>query len=250
MKISQFLPGFIFLTFFISCSGNSPDPVAAPALPSLNSISIIHGNTILWNYYDVGIDPENQTLEFAENRSAMFTANVVTFLNNDPASLTFKINQFTNTGDNIYVDLDLTITHPLGNEGFNGYDVRGIFIGNGSGSFDSDPSLTFPDPYIDATLINADGYTRWFNLEEFFNDGLFGFTQGMYSTKNYNFTSDINPYKYFAAGLGAYDDLWPYLNATSDFGVFTYSSSQTRNYRINFPFPVPGIKYGYSIAAD
>jgi hypothetical protein len=198
----------------------------------------------------VGIDPENQTLEFAENRSAMFTANVVTFLNNDPASLTFKINQFTNTGDNIYVDLDLTITHPLGNEGFNGYDVRGIFIGEGSGSFDSDPSLTFPDPYIDATLINADGYTRWFNLEEFFNDGLFGFTQGMYSTKNYNFTSDINPYKYFAAGLGAYDDLWPYLNATSDFGVFTYSSSQTRNYRINFPFPVPGIKYGYSIAAD
>jgi hypothetical protein len=75
------------------------------------------------------------------------------------------------------VEVDVSLTHPLNLEAYNGYDVRGIFIGNGSAAL-SYQGLDYSEDVIDQMLYNADGYSRWFNAIEFLVPGTLGYTQG------------------------------------------------------------------------
>ena len=67
------------------------------------------------------------------DRDAMFAVDVVQFLNNKAANLTFHVNGTPVGGGYVDVDIDVSITHPFSNmPQYDGYDVRGIFIGSGS----------------------------------------------------------------------------------------------------------------------
>jgi len=243
----------ICVGFLLSCSGGGD--TVNPLVPDTTSgtgATVQGGSsqTHLWGYYDVTIDIENGTVDAALNRSVMFAANVVQFLNNNPAALQFSINETVVEADWIDVDIDVGITHPLpGLQQYNGYDVRGVFIGDGSGSLEYNSDLDYALPGVDQTMYNPDGYTRWFNASEFSTAGLFGYTPGLFATKSYNGDATLNPYKYYADGLSPDEDVWTFLVDTGENGVFSSGSKNTRNYNICFP-NAKGVSYGYAVVAS
>ncbi len=257
------------------CSSGGGNPMAPAANPDLTG-SVGHvgqAQTHLWGYYDVYIDIENQSVEAVLNRMCMFTANVTTFVNNPASNLSFKIYGTPATAEYVDVDINVTIKHPFpGMTEYNGYDVKGVFMGSGSSTmkyssklkyakygtdqamydFNDKATLPYLDPYGDSLVGMPDGYTRWFNAKEFTFPGIMGYTQGKLATPGYQsmLTATLNGYKYFADGLGADEDLWTWLNANADTnGVFSAGTSNTRNYYLRFPTS-KGVKYGYAVVAS
>jgi len=261
----------------LSCSSGSGSPTAPAADPNLTGSSshVGQAQTHLWGYYDVYFDVENQTVDAVLNRQCMFTANVTTFVNGSTSNLAFNIYGTPATADYVDVDIDVSITHPFpGMTEYNGYDVKGVFMGPGSSTmkystkckyakYGTDQSLwdfnpdgddpAYTDPYAgDGAVGNPDGYTRWFNAKEFIFPGIMGYTQGKLATPGYQamLTATVNPYKYYADDLAANDDLWTWLNANPDSdGVFSAGTKNTRNYYLRFP-NANGVKYGYAVVAS
>jgi hypothetical protein len=122
-------------------------------------------------------------------------------------------------------------------------------MGDGAGtlsySFDCDVAEFGTDQY----MFDADGYTRWFNRSEFTTPGLFGYTPGGFASPGFAGTATVNPYKYFADGLGATEDVGDFLATTLDNGVFSAGSTNSRNYMLRFP-NTKGVVYGYAIVAN
>jgi len=163
----------------IGCSGS--DSPTSPNNSNDTSRSQVqeYPDKSLWGFFDGFMDLENGRMELVQNRSAAFALNVVTFLNSNPVSVQTNVNQITTGNGYIDVDVNVTIAHPLNLEVYDGYDVFGVFIGNGSASLMSNSSLVYPAKGIDQVLLNADGYLRWYNPTEFKVPGAFGYTQGI-----------------------------------------------------------------------
>lgn len=269
----------IFLTFIVTmgCAGKGGGPLT-PEQPDLTANSAVQKTqTHLWGLYDVYIDIETRTVEAIPNRSGMFAVNVTQFVNNPVSNLSFNIHGTPVTSSYIDVDIDVSIRHPFpGMTQYNGYDVRGIFLGAGSKVMKYNSDLKYAmyggtdqvmydyndkgtefyiDPYGDALVGMPDGYTRWWNPTEFSNPGLFGYTQGALATPKYQnqITATLNPYKYYADGLNPGADLWTWLTTKSNankFGRFSAGLKNTRNYYLRFPAPTPAVKFGYAILAN
>ncbi len=247
------------LFIVIGCSGGGGGAPIAPTgdQESAQDLTAASGpdeqqsQARLWGYYDVILDVASKTVKVVPNRSIEFALNIVKFLNQNPTSLSIDINEITPAPGYIDIDLDVTINHPLDDAGFDGYDVRGIFVGDGSTELDYNNDLVCPVPGNDQILLNADGYTRWFNPPEFWVPKIFGYIPGIYATPDYSGTATLNPYKYFGEGLGATDELWDYLNSgADDVGYFLHGTGNTRNYQLRFPVPLPGTRFGYAIVAN
>ena len=145
---------------------------------------------------------------------------------------------------------------------YNGYDVRGVFMGDGSGTLVTD-GLKYPQFGIDQVQIadpdppfdnsgSADGYTRWFNRTEFFQGGmpLLNYTPGNLASPGFSGNATLCPYRYFADSLGTSDNLWEFLDDHSDLnGVFSSGATNTRNYYLRFP-DTKGVVYGYAVIAN
>ena len=250
----------------IGCSGEGDIPVVPMGDEKVTDqrASMSGGSqTHLWGMYDCWLDLETMTVEAVPNRQSMFTANVVQFINGNPANLGFGINKTIPGIDYIDVDIDVSITHPFpGMYMYNGYDVRGVFVGNGSTYMKYDSGLNYPRHGTDQTMLadpydphnfeygKPDGYTRWYNRMEFTSPGLCGYTDGLFASKQYFPNSRINPYKYFADGIGpdtfTFSGLEQYQ---SQDGVFTAGETNTRNYYIRFPNSV-GVRYAYAVIAN
>lgn len=254
----------------LGCSGGG-NPVTPAGSDLTAGASIQSGSgsqTHLWGYYDLYFDFNNLTVEAVPNRNVMFAANVTTFLNGKASNMGFNIIGTPVDPNFIDVDIDVTLTHPFpGLTAYNGYDVRGIFMGDGSvnlmynsalkyAQYDStdqvmyDYNLTEADIHS-ALLGNPDGYTRWWNPSEFTTPGVLGYEKGKLASLNYTPTATLNPYKYFADGLGVEDDAYEWLTTNqATHGVFSAGSSNTRNYYLRFPMPSPGVNYGYAVVAN
>jgi len=244
----------------LSCSSGGVSPVTPTTTPELSGATIQAGQsqTHLWGYYDCYIDLETMTVEAVENRSTAFAANVVQFVNGNPANLKFNIKGTPMGTDYIDVDIDVSITHPFpGMSKYDGYDVRGIFIGDGSGSLDYSSDYDYPVLGKDQCMLTKpgsdtgtpDGYTRWYNRKEFGTPGLFGYTPGLFASNGFAGTASLCPYKYFADGLSVNKDLWTFFLDTDDDGVFGAGKTNTRNYYLRFP-NAKGVVYGYAIVAN
>ncbi len=233
------------------CSGGS-EPVTPDA--RLNDINVTTEpitRTHLWGYWDINVDIESRSVEVIPDRLMMFTVNIVKFLNNDPIGIQFSFNGTTPGAGYVDVDLDVTIKHPLDDAGFNGYDVRGIFIGDGSGTLAYNTDLTYPVNGTDQVLLNADGYTRWYNPSEFLVPKIGGYVPGNFATSGYSGSATLNGYKYFGEDFAATDKLWDKLiSGLPNTGHFIAGSSNTRNYQVRLPIPDPGTIYGYAVTAD
>jgi hypothetical protein len=248
------------LIFFgFGCSSNASSPLIPP---SADNPAVMHSasGTSLLGIFTVFVDAESMEATASVNRSAMFTANVTTFINQNPATLSFDINEIIYGPGYLDVDIDVSIAHPfVGLDEYRGYDVRGVFVGFGSTSvFDTHwianedlNQVMMPDP--EDGLGGPDGYTRWYSYQEFSVPGmpLFTYVEGAYATPKLMPNATLNPYKYFCDELADDHDLsgdW-FLSITGSNGVFSPGSVNTRNYYIRFP-DATNVIFAYSIIAN
>jgi len=245
----------------VACSGKSGPTIPDGETDLTKSVESGHSATHLWGLYNIWFDSESGEMRYECNRQAMFTANVVNFLNNNPANLGFQINSIDPLPDALCIDIDISITHPFpGLPQYHGYDVRGAFMANGSGSLDYNSELTYAIDGMDQFMKTnpdtgsggPDGYTRWFNFPEFSEGGmpLLQYTDGIVATPGYEPPATLNPYKYFANGLESDEGLFDWLveNFDQD-GIFTSGATNSRNYYLCFP-DVTGVTYSYAVIAN
>jgi len=250
----------VFITLAIGCSNDSVSPLSP--IPDLTRGSVTTTGapqTNLWGYWDLYFDLENGTVEAVPNHQAEFAANVVSFLNSK-GGLGFLINETIPGTGFVDVDINVSLTHPLpGMTQYNGYDVRGIFMGNGTQTLKYDTQLKATNRDDEQYMLDdpddgdgggQDGYTRWWNPDEFTAPGLLGYTPGKAASPGYIGSATLNAYKYFADGLSATEDLWAFLSPGTGEGVFSSGATNTRNYYLRFPTPLPGVKYCYAVVAS
>jgi len=146
--------------------------------------------------------------------------------------------------------LDISLTHPFATKPqLSGFDVKGVLVTPGTLDIDG---LAFADA-DGIRLLNADGYTRWWNPLEFTLDGMLGYTEGLLASAPASLlTANVNPYKVFADALDTEAGLFSVAGVPIDDdtgrAVFTAGSTNTRRYMIQFPMdPGPLAIFGYAI---
>jgi len=246
----------IILTAGCAASDNNPmspqnsDPDTSPQVSGNNSdLDQRH----LWGYWSVAIDRSTGDVEVLPLRTANFNANVTQFLA-PPFSptllLSIKILPETDL-PNGYADLEIGLRHPFPElNQFKGFDVRTIFMADGTQQGEHDPAIIFSALENDeAVMLNPDGYTRWWNSTEFTDPHpVLSYRPFIMGTLPFP-SATLNPYKYFADDLGFDDDV---ADMTIDNrGVFTNSfDSLTRNFKIQFPTGPTGPKFLFNMAVD
>jgi hypothetical protein len=247
------LPAILFLaTAFSGCSGASLEGVAPSTQTSARTSD--SSGPQLWGLWDVEWNPSQDTFEAVPMRSAMFTANVIKFINGSSSNLIIKVNSIDHEPTWVDFDLDIGFKHPFpGLDIFTGFDVMGVFMGQGSAQYPGPEAFPVAGPN-DQQLLNPDGYTRRFNATEFTGAGqimpLQGFYPGKKGTPDYVPTAVLNPFIYFADGLDADDvDTSAFLaqNAPSR-GCFKAGSVNYRNFLVRMPNDLK--KFQYAIIAN
>lgn len=238
------------ILLLVSCSSSdSPttafdDPEKAVSYGGSNS----HG---LWGLWQFVADPEAQTLEYYQLRVPEFHLNVLPFLE-PPALLNLSLESdiiFDIPNNTLQVDIGLT--HPfLGLNEFAGFDVKGIVISRAD-LMGATPTVQWemPGPTT-LRLVNADGYTRMWNPDEFpyvLESELFCYKDGLLGAPDSfgNFDAQLNGYKYYCDGLLPGDPV-----TAMDFsqrGVFGPGSKNIRTFVISTP---QGLIFNYAIDAS
>jgi len=256
MKIRYGFLTIILVTTIIltACAGTS-NPVESGLSGNSSPDASTNGN--LWGYYDVAIDTASGAVEIIPIRTAEFAANVTVFLQ-PPLGTTqnmgihiVDMSDYMTTGR---IDVDVTLTHPFpGLDMYTGFDVMGVFIHYWDWNSEYDTSLAWPRTSDAARLLNPDGYTRWYNPEEFLSPNILGFVDGALGTKNAGFDATLNPYKYFCDGLAGEEDLIEFMHDPGNLdnrGLFS-PSVNTRRYELQFPLVSgsPVLKFQYAVVA-
>jgi len=269
------LTAALLLTAF-GCNNNSADPVTPENPADMTRLNSNSAPAHLWGYFDVYLNTETGEIEVVPNRTVMGVEpspfNVVDFMNKSPLNLKFDINEIVPpepVKPSIEVDIDVGITHPFsGLPAYNGYDVKGIFIGNGSSRL-AHNGLSVAEPGVDQFMGvpptddytppdpcfgNPDGYTRWWNPDEFGLTGILGYTKGIFASEGYIGDANLNPFKYFSDEIGPTDKLEDIVGVVppdDQVPYRTFSSGKTnyRNYFLSFPTPDPNVKFNYAVLA-
>lgn len=253
---------FALLLGMISCSQGasgllSPE-LEAPS-PGASAADQSGGARHLWGYWQVGIDPRTGSVDVLPIRGIEFTANVTVFLQppmGKTSNLRIKIIDASHFMDEGLIDVEVTLIHPFpGLDMYTGFDVMGVFVHDGDtvGKYDGDVFYARTDEV--GLLLNADGYTRWYNPKEFTGKGILGFVEGALGNKGMNFTATINPYKYFCDELKPDEELADFFykpGMIENRGSFTSTAANTRLYKLQFPFfgPEPYLTFQYAVVAN
>ncbi len=234
------------LTAGLACSGGSADIPISPSTTKQigDSSSASH---MLWGMWQVAIDTGTKEVEIVPVRDGMFHVNVVMYLQPPfPNGLGITINNMDLvTG---IFDIEVSLTHPFDDPEYTGFDVKGIFITNGIFTSSYDPSLSYADYILHPRLLNADGYTRWWNMQEFTEPGILGYTEGVLGTQWETFTNTLNPFKYYSNNLDAAEE---FNVGPGERNHFLYGTTNSRQYLIQFPvlFGTPLIVFNYAVDA-
>ena len=233
------------LVFILGCSGGGNLP-SSPDIGAPKENASTERSHYSWGLWQGVIDPEAQTLEFAQLRTGDFHLNALPFLEPPPlVNLTLESLKFNGN----MIDADIGLRHPfLGLTEFTGFDVCGIFITNGSISGFSDTGIRMAGKG-DTRLLNPDGYSRWWNPAEFphgnnmssYKDGLLGATD---SYADYN--STLNAYKYFCDDLLPNDS--PDKVTLAKRGIFSAGQKNIRHYTIELG--TEGLIFNYAVDAS
>ncbi|HEX9746119.1 MAG TPA: PKD domain-containing protein [bacterium] len=250
----------VLIVLSIGCSGSSNpvNPGFGQDLAEFRKSGSRQAHEALWGIYDIYIDPDSESAEVVPIRGMMFEANVTRFLQPPlaPTSLLYvNIKPGTDFPSGKVV-ADIGIQHPFPGSNFRGFDVMGIFMAE-SGNYISqiDPTIHWPHYLFNARLTNADGYTRWWNQQEFTTyDTIFGYSEGSKAPKGFESTSNLNPFKYFANGLEP-DDPWDVEHLTlTDRGSFdtVIPGYLEREYVMQFPMEsgFPSFNFKYAISSS
>ena len=264
-RIPAILISGILLAFSIACSKGHDGAPTSPLVGNGNlqtgrDQSNIKNDRLLLGYWNVAINTQTGKVEFVPVRQVAFHLNVVGVLNASIQNV--YAGGVLSGGDEQMqgnVRLDITLTHPINDAQYDGYDVRGIVIGNMSVKDDPDlldskfdPGATWVGPN-GLRLANADGWTRWWNPTEYTPGTLpyFAYVPGLLATKGFNGPATLNPYKYFADSLTQTTDVSAGVTATTH-GKFSHGMSNVRRYELLFPIvgAAPEIKFDYAVDAS
>ncbi len=253
----------VCMLIMVSCArGPSSNPVN-PELPShelTNEIiaSIPAGRSLL-GYYRVAIDHATGEVTSVPERTSQWHLNTLMFL--EPAAGGSLVSFTGVEVSGKYISLDVTIKHPFpGLSYYSGFDVRGIVLGSADTIDPTNPTRRWAGGPDSLKLLNADGWTRWWNPSEFENNGtVFSFRDGYYATNEAPSIVDatICGYKVFASALDPEDNLAPLLAVPLDHpigrAVFTSSGIETRKYDLQFPDDGtggPDLIFNYAVDAS
>ncbi|MCX6646192.1 MAG: hypothetical protein NTY09_07535 [bacterium] len=200
------------ITLFTSCSGGSVSVTSPSSDPSQPQISQDRNDSsrYLLGYYTISIDSETGAADIVPLRTTQFTANVLRILQPpaNPVNLvSVQALDISHIAEG-YIEVNFGIRHPIpGNPISRAFDLRGILISNGTKASVHDPTAIYAD--VDETrLVNADGYTRWWNAQEFTSfECLFGYTKGQMGFPVYP-TATLNGYKYYSSAFDYDEPVW------------------------------------------
>ncbi len=246
----------LLLFMLIGCSGGTSPVSPGVSGPELTANAVEEsGQRHLWGVWDVTIDASTGMSQVIPLRGASFTANVNNILEGSPGNLMIldmEVGDFFTEGR---LDCTISLRHPLpGLDMYHGFDVWGVFMHNGSASLGYD-GLAYGDEENDAVLLNADGYTRWFNYTEF-NGGtvpLLEFTPGALSDLP-DPDAQLCPYKVFANGLSVHDDYYQWIvneQNVENRGIYIAGTVNARRYELKFPMVggEPEVSFQYAVVA-
>ena len=237
---------FIILLFLIfpillivSCSRDSKTdfPNSPSAFVSSDIPESPQSNRFLLGYWDAFIPESHDSMEIVPRRSNSIHLNIRRLLEIAPCNDCFKLVDLNIDQPNQILSATLRITHPFpGLNQYTVFDVRLVIISDGTLGF---PTLDATIPWIDNgdfTILNQDGYTRFWNTVEF-GEGTGAFAILEYSQGNLafpgEFTGTVNPFVSFGT------------DPRNHFGT-TESLDRTVEFKL-----VPGsIRFGYAIDAS
>ncbi len=222
----------IVIALIIGCSGANTD-VTVPGTGS-NSIPDVRSGTLCLGAWQIAINKATSQVDVYQARGSDYSLNVLTFLEPPPlGNLTIDFNTLK-IADPL-IDVDVILTHPIPDQVFTGFDVRGVVFG--------------PD------VLNADGYTPYMNPDDFtgvpfgYQDGLLGAPDSFA-----NYPDTLNGYKYFADTLGKDADLWDFFSDENNLlkrGKFSALTKNTRHYTLSWSTsPVSFFIFNYAIYAS
>lgn len=162
--------------------------------------------------YDVILEPYTESWELVPLRSADLKVNITRFLQpplGEAGWVSFSNFDIIDYPTQGIIRLDISITHPFpGFNQFRGFDTTGVFLSDASFIPDVTDAGVLPlQDGTEARVLNADGYTRWFNAIEFTADNIFGYFPGNYGIPGFTPAGTVNGYKYFCNGLEPEADL-------------------------------------------
>ncbi len=238
---------FVFVILIIlvatGCSGGeaiTPDTTASASMSADGNSHNIRG---MWQFI---ADPVEGTLDITLLRTGSMHLNALPFLEPPPfQNITLESLQFNGN----ILEADIGLTHPfLGLKQFTGFDVCGILITSGNVTGFSDPDLRMAGDG-DTRLLNADGFSRWWNPSEFpVNNGtMFSYQDGLMGTKHSvaGFNCTLNGYKYFADELGPDDPI--NILTLDNRGYFSAGKKNVRHYSIALG---AGLIFNYAVDAN
>ena len=245
--------------FASACSGNADNPlVPGSSLNHTPGTTLDSDNRGLWGYWDVSINTDTHAVEINPLRGVNFTANINSLLEGTPGNLIIEDMDLTNFGTEGIIECTITLKHPFtGLDQFHGFDVWGVFMHNGSAALEYD-DLIYSDGTgnNEAMLLNPDGFTRWFNYDEFNDAGapIFTYFPGALSNLP-NPSATLNPFKIFATGLSATKDYYEWITTSpkaNDRGIFLAGGISSRKYQLQFPFDggSPIVEFQYAVIAS
>ena len=253
------LVSFTAAIILIACS-NGGDPPSVPSFvnppDSASPIHVAQSSRVVWGLYEVTINATSETVEAVPLRTAMYRCNLNRLMEtHGPKHLKFANLDFSEFSSAGHLSLDVGLEHPFpGLDQYTGFDVWGVFMHDGSGVL-SYEALAYPVRGSDATLANADGYTRWFNMPEFTGSYIAGYTPGVAGTPGFGPSAELNGYKVLGDGLEKDDDLFEFLALESNFQdrlMFRAGNVNWREYDLWFPMVSgePVLRFQYAVHAS
>ncbi len=234
----------ILVLALVSCS-NHVNPVVPDPSPPRQSTD----NTVLWGLYEIHFDLDTLEFDVVPLRGAQFTCNITKFIDGPPQNIHPQLISVDQQPGYTDLALNMVVSHPFPhNPELTGFDVMGVFLGNGSDTYPGPGGYNVPGQN-DMRLLNPDGYTRWFNHQEFSNTSgnLFCYTPGVLGSPGFVPSASINAYKYFCDGLEETGKANAFLRNNQDQrGVFLAGSTNFRRYSIRFPDST-GITFQYAV---
>lgn len=202
-----------------------------------------------WGLFQFVADPDAGTLDITPLRAGNIHLNAVNFL--EPGTISYITIEGPPQFNGNILDVDISLRHPfLGLTQYTGFDVCGILITNGTLSGFNDESIVVAYNPVDTHLMNADGYSAWWNPTTFPPDPthpIFGYLDGAMGTPDSyaDYNSTVCGYKYFADDLGPTDSLGD-LDLNNR-GTFSAGQKNVRHYTIHLGNE--GLTFNYAVDA-
>jgi len=218
------------------CASGTGD--ANPVLPDENqqatTFTRVSEGRSLWGFYEIRVDTRTCEFEVLPAREAMMHLNILAWLEDGPCLNCFQLVSLLPSGNDTFF-ATIRLRHPFGNQIFTGFDVRGIAMFDGSGSFWTS-GLTYSDSdQEDGEVLNPDGYTTLYNPTTA-GHGMEGYVEGNLASY-WPPDTTLNAWKLFVS-----DD------AANTRNMFYAGDEVTVTYEISLPMFGPFV-FAYAVDA-